>query len=144
MEFTAQELSALPTIGSGHSANLKIDEGTRRVWLERTGIADGESYDNKVTIQQLTGDGQWETVEEYPGGDIVEQDEPQNDDRAAEIKGTITLIDGTVSQFQITRDGIWSQWGAEKDRLARSADIVDVMRDGLINEDLLTSSNDDD
>jgi hypothetical protein len=67
-EFTARELSALPTIVVGYSANLKIDEGTRRVWLERTGVADGEQFDNKITVQQLTGDGQWVTAEEYPGG----------------------------------------------------------------------------
>lgn len=68
-EYSAQQLSDMPTLGMAHTANLKIDDGERRVWLERTGVADGEPFDNKITVERLL-EGTWITVAEYPGGPI--------------------------------------------------------------------------
>lgn len=54
------ELEAMPTLNSGHFANLKIDTtkdgGAMRAWVSRCTIADGE--DEPVTIEVLKG-GVW-------------------------------------------------------------------------------------
>jgi hypothetical protein len=44
--------------------NLKIETDTRRVWLARTGVADGEAYDNRVTIEEYDGN-RWNITESY-------------------------------------------------------------------------------
>ena len=64
MRYTLAELENLPTLTVGQADDLKIDDGSTRVWLCRCGIEDGMPYDNQVTVQKLA-DGRWETVEEY-------------------------------------------------------------------------------
>jgi len=64
--YTAAELEDLPTLSVGQFDNLKIDTGSKRVWLCRCGVADGMPYDNQVTIEKLE-DGRWIKIEEYPG-----------------------------------------------------------------------------
>lgn len=63
---TATELRKLPTLAVGQADNLKIDDGTTRVWLCRCGRDDGMPYDNQITVEKLI-DGRWETVETYEG-----------------------------------------------------------------------------
>ena len=53
------ELESMPTIHSGHFANLKIDTGTVRVWLSRCSIADGELDPVQCAVLE---DGVWITV----------------------------------------------------------------------------------
>jgi hypothetical protein len=66
MRYTADELADMPTLSQGQSADLKVDEGGERVWLARTGIADGEPYDNTVTVERLVN-GRWTLIREYAG-----------------------------------------------------------------------------
>lgn len=65
MRYTLTELEALPTLSTSQADDLKIDDGQTRVWLSRTTVADGEPYDNKVTIERLVN-GRWEIEEQYP------------------------------------------------------------------------------
>lgn len=62
--FTLTELNEMPTLHQGHFANLKFEEGNCQVWLARTTVADGEPYDNRVTVEFLNEDG-WVTLDEY-------------------------------------------------------------------------------
>lgn len=59
-------LAAMPTISSGHSANLKIETDTVRVWLSRCTLADGETQ--PVSIEQLR-QGDWVDVTELEEGE---------------------------------------------------------------------------
>jgi hypothetical protein len=53
------------TLCTSQADSLKIDDGDGyRVWLSRCTVADGEPYNNKVTVEQLVG-GYWKTVREY-------------------------------------------------------------------------------
>lgn len=63
----ARDLEQLPTLAVGHTADLKVDRGGTRVWLSRTGLADGEPFENTVSVEQWTGES-WETVREFDGG----------------------------------------------------------------------------
>ena len=65
-KYTLKELQQLETITQGHTDNLKIKTEDTKVWLSRMTVEDGMPYNNMVTIEKLTIDGRWETVEEYP------------------------------------------------------------------------------
>lgn len=62
--YSLAELRRLRTKSVSQSGDLKIERGGVRVWLERTGVADGEPYDNKVTVEKYAL-GRWVTVDEY-------------------------------------------------------------------------------
>lgn len=49
---------------------------------------------------------------------------------SAYIEGTITLDDGSTSQFSIGSNS-WSQWGAPTERLGKTVDIIEAMAEGL-------------
>lgn len=49
------------------------------------------------------------------------------DQKVASIKGTITLADGSESEFQIGTDYGWSQWGAYRERLSETVPVLDAM-----------------
>jgi len=51
-------LKSLPTLATGQADDLKIEEEYTRVWLSRCTVADGEPYNNKVTVERLIN-GQW-------------------------------------------------------------------------------------
>ena len=64
--YTAAELERRKTLSTGQCDNLKIDTGSTRVWLSRCTTADGEPYDDKVSVEKLRG-GRWVVVDEYQG-----------------------------------------------------------------------------
>lgn len=64
--------------------------------------------------------------------------------RVLEIKGTITLADGTISAFRIGTDFGWQQWGADQTRLDRSVDVMDALVAGLRDENVAVVSDGDD
>lgn len=64
----AQELEALPTLATGQTADLKYDDGQVRVWLHRTGLADGEDYERPVSIELLR-EGRWDEWDTVDGDD---------------------------------------------------------------------------
>jgi hypothetical protein len=64
--YTAAELGRKRTLSTGQCDSLKVDTGRERVWLSRCTQADGEPYNNKVTVERLQN-GRWITVEEYQG-----------------------------------------------------------------------------
>lgn len=58
------ELEALPTLAQGQTDDLKIESDSERVWLARTGVADGEPWDNRVSVERNFG-GAWIVVENW-------------------------------------------------------------------------------
>lgn len=60
-----------------------------------------------------------------------------NESEFATIEGTITLADGTVSNFNIGESGMWHQWGANTKRLGRTVVHMDAIFEGLMESDLL-------
>lgn len=64
MEYSLTYLKRRPTLYVGQTNNLKIETPNRRVWLARTGIQDGEPYNNRVSIEELSNNG-WKVVEDY-------------------------------------------------------------------------------
>ncbi len=70
--LTLEELEALPVLEQGYTANLYISTPTHRVWLERTGVEDGEPFAETVTVEHRTESGRWETLERYNAEDPSE------------------------------------------------------------------------
>ena len=64
-KFSLKELEGKPTLCTGQADDLKFDDGKTRVWLSRCTTADGEPYDNHVSVEKLI-DGKWVLVDEYP------------------------------------------------------------------------------
>ena len=63
--------------------------------------------------------------------------------RVERIAGTVTLTDGSTSEFSIAADGLWMQWGAEQRRLGQTVDVMDALTRGLFDDDLLASENEE-
>lgn len=59
------------------------------------------------------------------------------------ITGTIELSDGTKSEFMITSDGEWHQWGADKERLGKTSSALSTMAEALLIEGILWVGPDD-
>lgn len=74
-KFTLGELSSLPTIMQSQFDDLKIQLPTKRVWLSRMTVEDGQPYNNMVTVEKLTSKYGirpiivqkvfWETIDTY-------------------------------------------------------------------------------
>ena len=70
--YTTAELEALPVLCQGQADDLRIEWGGVRYWLSRTGVADGEPYDNTVTIETYNATtGRWTTWDIYDGDDTT-------------------------------------------------------------------------
>ena len=63
-KYSLDELETMPTKHQGHTDDLKIEYGNKRVWLSRMTIADGMPYDNQVTVEYYKN-GVWGTTQEY-------------------------------------------------------------------------------
>lgn len=63
-ELELSDLEEMPTISETQTADLKIETEDERIWLERTGVSEGEWCDNKVTVEFLLN-GKWCTIVEY-------------------------------------------------------------------------------
>jgi hypothetical protein len=48
-----------------------------------------------------------------------------------EVKGTITLADGSTSNFIIERDSGWQQSGADSKRLTRTSNLLAAMTEAV-------------
>ncbi|MEG3877894.1 hypothetical protein QT972_10980 [Microcoleus sp. herbarium7] len=64
MQYSLKYLKKLPTLCVAQTDNLKIQTASKRVWLARTGVLDGEAYNNRVSVEELTKNG-WRVVENY-------------------------------------------------------------------------------
>jgi len=67
MNWTYDELDAMPTLGVGQFSNRKIDTGQIRVWLSRMEQADGARFDHAVEVEIYNPPGgNWIMLAEYP------------------------------------------------------------------------------
>ena len=64
MIYTYDELLAMPTLHSGHFANLKVGTGEIRIWVSRMTIEDGEL--DPVQVERFE-DGRWVDRTRGPG-----------------------------------------------------------------------------
>lgn len=64
--YTARNLKKLPTLSVGQADDLKIETKTRRVWLSRCSVEDGEPVNNKITIEELLLE-RWRVIDWYEG-----------------------------------------------------------------------------
>ena len=64
MQYSLTYLKRRPTLFVGQTDDLKIETPIRRVWLARTGIQDGEPFNNRVHVEELNNNG-WKIVENY-------------------------------------------------------------------------------
>ena len=63
--------------------------------------------------------------------------------KAQEIKGTITLTNGEVVQFNIFKDSGWQQWGNTREVHGEAVEILETMAQALGDEGLLVSDSDE-
>lgn len=68
--YSARGLAQLPTLAQGQTDDLKLDDGAHRVWLARTTRADGETFEHRISVEELTPRGRWETIADYDGGSL--------------------------------------------------------------------------
>ena len=59
------------------------------------------------------------------------------------ITGTITLPDGSASNFSIGKDGGWQQWGAHPERLGETVEVLEAMTNGLLEAGLMMSEDEE-
>lgn len=76
----------------------------------------GHIPDDDVELREAAG------LPEFPDDD---------GDKVETISGTITLRDGSTSEFSIDMDYGWSQWGATEDRLYKTVRALEVMSEAL-------------
>ena len=64
--YSLSYLESLPTLCTAQVDDLKIETRHIRVWLSRCTVADGEPYDNKVSIEEWNSvHDKWVVVDEY-------------------------------------------------------------------------------
>ena len=56
------------------------------------------------------------------------------DETIVEVTGTITLGDGSTSEFSLSNTDGWSQWGAHTARLGRTVALVEAMNQAVYDE----------
>lgn len=74
--WSLNELRKLPTLATGQADDLKLEDLDLgyRVWLSRCSIADGEPYNNKVSVERYVGN-RWKTVREFQAIDDSDDDD---------------------------------------------------------------------
>lgn len=68
----AEKLEALPVLASGQTADLHVDSGRLRVWLARTGLADGEPFEQTVYVEVMREDYTWAEVGHYDAAAVTD------------------------------------------------------------------------
>lgn len=102
-ELTLSELKELPTLAQGQADDLKIESDTERVWLSRCTAADGEPWDNKVTVERYIG-GSWIEVEWWEAEDDTDDDddaEEEDDDFGPYSTFTVTIKVGNAAMSTV-------------------------------------------
>lgn len=67
--WSGESLSAKPVLSSGQADNLHHVGDGERLWLSRTGVSDGEPFENTITIEREV-DGRWVSIAKYDGGEV--------------------------------------------------------------------------
>ncbi|MEG3843522.1 hypothetical protein [Microcoleus sp. herbarium14] len=62
--YSLKHLKSLPTLSIGQTDDLKIETPTKRIWLSRCTIEDGEPYNNRVSVENFVN-GSWIVTESY-------------------------------------------------------------------------------
>jgi len=92
MIYTYDELLAMPTLHSGHFANLKVDTGKIRIWVSRMTMEDGEI--DPVQVERFEG-GCWVDRTRGPGAVYLVQGQG--------IRAGVGMRDGY--RIRVDRDG---------------------------------------
>lgn len=62
-----------------------------------------------------------------------------SDKRVTKVRGTITLEDGSTSEFAIYGDGGYQQWGAVRERLGATVHPLTAVCDALLGGEYLAT-----
>lgn len=63
------------------------------------------------------------------------------DEQVQYIEGKITMADGTVSEFSLSPDGTYGQWGLSTPLLGNRVAVIEAMREGLAEAGLWESQS---
>lgn len=63
--YSLAELKAMPTLHQGQYDDLKAEFDHVRVWLSRMTVADGQPYNNQVTVEDVDASGKRVTIDTY-------------------------------------------------------------------------------
>lgn len=66
MTSAYEHLNSLPTLAVGQADDLKYDDGKWRLWLSRTGLADGEPFEHTITVERRY-ENTWLSLHEADG-----------------------------------------------------------------------------
>ena len=72
----AGDADDLPVLCQGQADDMiaeDLDDGYR-LWISRTGVADGEPYENTLTIETRDGNGRWSTLAHLDAADPTDRD----------------------------------------------------------------------
>jgi hypothetical protein len=79
--YETDDLEALPVLTQGQADDLHVEENGTRYWLSRTGRADGEPFDNTVTVEEFdAAAGAWKAVLIYDGDRTYHEIDPTEGD----------------------------------------------------------------
>jgi hypothetical protein len=66
MVYSLDTLRDMPDLAIGQADSLKVEKIGVRVWLSRCTVADGEPFDNKVTVERFHArSGEWREAYTY-------------------------------------------------------------------------------
>ena len=91
--------SGMKVIRMGHDADLRFESNGVRLWVHRTGLADGEPYENTVTAEVLLESNQeqyWHSIGTYDGDDPPEEVSGLTFEQIFNLVGNPTLDNLTV------------------------------------------------
>jgi hypothetical protein len=90
-----------------------------------------------IDLQTLAGEPIDAIPTDLREDDDADDEEPEEDAPiVGSITGTIVLADGSKREFSIADIG-WQQWGATREELGRSVDVLEAMTSALKDEGLL-------
>lgn len=132
--WDAETLAAEPVLHQGQADDCHVEDqsGYRRIWLSRTGEADGEPFENTVTIEGRR-DGSWVNVARYDGGELPDEDEDEDEAGwSAELDSERFALAITIGNAAMTT----------RDDVARALrEAADSMQAGVADEGTIRDGN---
>ena len=71
-KYTLEEIENMTTLEQSQFDDLKYQNDNYRIWLSRMTVADGQPYNNQITVEKLvrtgiTTGGKWKIIKQYEG-----------------------------------------------------------------------------
>lgn len=127
--WDAETLAGEDVLSQGQADDLHHEADGERLWLSRTGVADGEPFENTVTIERRV-DASWITIAKYDGGDLPEADD---DDDLVAMDAGVDAAQRELEGGSIDRHDL-----AQKLSRAGWPSVADSIRHGVSPREALT------